>query len=649
MKRIKAIAFSLCVTLAATFSLTGFSSWIVSGSKQTQYNKDSSNKIAVCKINSTYYTNIGKAIEVSKSGDTIEVIPGNIDRNSSAYTITTQNTSKKLTIPQGVTLNIPYEIGKANEKKASGATTIHALGNRTSYCKSCVILGDGLKLINNGVIEIGGIIGAGSGGNPSGCTSGNYSELILGNGSVLENHNTINIYGYLGEKASKQSTLIVKPNISGVRPTISMPMYWYDFSGGSSLKAIYDAIGTKYCMPLDDFYFENIGTKTITYGGSDVFSWVNLYAASSNGQYDLQLIGSNGAGIISLPSGSYLESYYNSETLINDLHFYGNASFNAFTIDVEKAIKDTAGSLAWGLASMAGIPSKVTSNDGYFPVSYHFNIVLDKLSNKSNAFFDGSSSRYKLLNGSNFKIEKNVEFKSKELVAYKGDDIYSTRGALVSNLKKSKMPLTLANINVEGRLYADRVAGQFYGAQEGGTICALNDTKVTMYEPKKGEGDTFSAKMLDGEEGWYYIPLTLTLKNAAGAMEERTAGRYSSFGEDCYWDISKELTSILISEKANNYSSGKRKACTFEIIAEYLPLDNIDIIESFSWKQKRHRSNVSEDGTFENASQTGTIFKTVKNDNIIYDNEIDVWLEVSVKGRNEVIKSNVITFNARKR
>lgn len=426
-----------------------------------------------------------------------------------------------------------------------------------------------------------------------------------------------------------------------------MPMYWYDYCGGSALKAIYDAIGTRYCLPLDDFYFENNAVKTTIYGGSDVTSWVNLYAASYNGGYDLQLIGSDGKGIVSIPNGSYIECDYNESTLINDLHFFGNSSFNAFTIDVEKAIKDTAGGFAWTLAKGMGVPSKVTSNDGYFPVSYHFNVILDKLAGQTSASYDGTSNRYKFLNGSSLKIESDVELKIKELIAYKGDDIYTGRGTHAANLKKSKTPLTPANMNINGSLVADTIAGQFYGEISGGTIQASVNTSVTMYEPKKGEGDKFSAKMLNGEEGWFYLPLSLKLKNINGVIEEREPSKYNCVSNECYWEQLKELTSISIKETSGNYTSGKRAAATFNIIAEFTPIDYSDVIESFTWKQQRHDTSVSEDGYFENSTLTSTIFKTRRNENALHNNYIDVWLEVKIKGRSEILKSNIITFNAK--
>lgn len=539
MKRLNCWILTLLLSVSTLFGTIGFGSWFIKADKTKSYGKDPNDACIVCRIGTKYFTDIGKAIKTSTKGDVIEVIPGNTNRESKYYVISTDDDSKEITIPEGVTLSIPYELGATNKKIAEGTTKVHAFDDRAKYCKSSVILGDGISLINNGTIEIGGIIGAGNGG-PSGCTAGNYSELILGIGSKLINHNTINLYGYIGEKKNNCANIIIKPELNNVRPVLNFPLYWYDFCGGSALIAIYDCIGSKYCLPLDDFYFENIGAKTTIFGGSDVFSWTNIYAADKNGEYDLKLIGSDTGGIINLPAGSYLESDYDESTLVNSLSFYGNAAFNALTIDVEKAIKDTAGSIAWLAAKVLGIPSKVTSTAGYYPVSYHFNIELNKLENEENAVFDGSSNRYKFLNASALKIGPNVTLNVKELVAYKGDDIYSGRGAYASSLQKSKKPLTPAMMNVCGKLVGETIAGYFESDVSGGTINAKNSTSVTMYEPKKGKKGWNKAKMLDGEEGWYYLPFTLKLRDSSNSIQDRTPGRYDSFNNGfVYWDIVK--------------------------------------------------------------------------------------------------------------
>ncbi len=447
-----------------------------------------------------------------------------------------------------------------------------------------MIVADGVTLINKGTIEIGGILGAGSGG-PSGCTAGNYSELILGNNSKLINYNRVNVYGYLGEKSKGTSSILIQPSsdsdLSNIRPTMYMPLYWHDFCGGSSLKAIYDAIDTRYCMPIDDFYFENVTPKTIIYGGSDMISWTNIYAAKNNAEYDLKLIGSDSSGIINLPENSYLISQYDEKTFIDKLHFYGDASFNALSINVEKAIKDTAGFAAWLAAKAAGIPSNVTSDSGYFPVSYHYDITLDKLPQKHSAIFDGSSNKYKFLNGSCLTVCDDITLNVSSLVAYKGDDYFTGRSGLANNLQKSKTPLNPAGMLINGKLNGDLVAGTFESNKAGSMINAKSNSSVTMYEPKSGSGSAFDAKMLDGEEGWYYLPISLNLKNESGQYEERTSGIFNFNGN--YWTLSESKEIVSVSLESNAYESSEGKKGNFGITLSINPSDHDCDILSYTW------------------------------------------------------------------
>ena len=246
------------------------------------------------------------------------------------------------------------------------------------------------------------------------------------------------------------------------------------------------------------------------------------------------------------------------------------------------------------------------------------------------------------------KIGNGAKLSVKELAVYKGDDIYSGRGTHASSLRKSKTPLTPASMNIQGSLVGDILAGRFDATVAGGDITAKNGTALTMYEPKAGEGSNTNAKMLPAESGWFYIPLSFKLKKVNGAIEDCDAGKYYCKGDESCWEKSKELASITIKETNGNYASGKREAATFNVTASFNPFDYIDEITGFEWKQNRHNADVSKDGKFENSTLSSTVFKTEMNKNASHNNYIDVWLEVHVKDKAEAIKSNVITFNARK-
>lgn len=518
----KHFIFVVSLLASAIVFPIGLGDWITSGS--TTVFDFNANGPYVCHIGDTYYRQIGKAIEDATSGQTIDVIPGNTNRNSKYYTILPSK-GNKLEIKKGVKLSIPYEEGKESSKKASSQDAGGALTQRNAFCKSSIILGDNITLENYGTIEIGGILTAPGGSNPTGRTGGNYAELMLGSGSKLINYNLIDVYGLLGEKRESDYsfinnykeplvTLIQANQSSDIKPQLNMPMCWYDFCGGTTLKAVYDEIDEKECLPLDDFFFENVTAKMEIHSGSTVKSWVNLYAAKVFGEYDLTLVSSDDSGIISLKdSNSYMVAKYSENTRRSTLDLYNSATFNAFTIDVKKAIIDTAGEPAWWAAAALGIPSQVSSKDGIFPISHHFSISLRK-ENEGTGIFNGSSNQYKLMNGSSLYVSKGATLTAKTLAVYKGDDIITGKSGLAANIIKCENNTTPAKVIINGSLSGATVAGKIDSEEEGATIEITSKCSIKTYEPKSSSRKWYQTS--DHMTGWFEIDLYFNAKNNAG-------------------------------------------------------------------------------------------------------------------------------------
>lgn len=516
----------------------------------SNFNRNSYAK--VCRIGSTYYSNIGKAISVAKSGDVIVVLPGNSGehrRENDNYVIkipeSVSSGNTTLTIPQGVTLSLPYELDSsgepvANSKTGTASTNNHSFDNPNTYCKSSVTLEDGLTLINKGTIEIGGLIGATGAGQQTGSTQGNYSELVLGNGSTLVNHGTVNLYGLLDESEHNTSHFIQQNDSSlGTEAALNMPMNWYDFPGGSCLKAVYDSIDTAECIPLDDFYLENNVVPTTIYGGTSVTAWVNLYAARTVGEYDMKIIDNDQSGIIDLiEPTSYINSNFERENetdaglLEHHLDFYGNANFNDLVIDVKEAITNIGGSILWGLASVMGIPAQVSSNEAYFPLCHIYQVTLNSL-NDQKTTFNAQNIRYKLLANSSLEIGENVDFICNSLVAYDDTDVLTGRGTHASNLHKSitSSQLEASTLIVNGSLSTSTLAGRVSSATENASIRVSSSTLTTMYEPKNGYGDDGSSAMYEGEEGWFILNYSLDLVdgNSSSSGLNCSPGLYSTY------------------------------------------------------------------------------------------------------------------------
>lgn len=237
MRKYRAIPL-LVMSTSTIISSIGYGSWIINHFEESP-DFSSVACLAVAKIGSKKFTNISKAIESSKSGDTIEVIvPTNLKNQKKLYEINSNLSDKTITIPKGVTFVIPYKDGVRSDKKAqvSGSDTLNDV---EGHCKTIVSVADGVTLVNDGVIEVGGVLISNGGGTPTGCTGGDFAELLLGDGSSLLNHGTINVFGLISEKTTGKSKLITKPGDNdedSKDAQINMPMYWYDFAGGTALK-----------------------------------------------------------------------------------------------------------------------------------------------------------------------------------------------------------------------------------------------------------------------------------------------------------------------------------------------------------------------------------------------------------------------------
>ena len=175
------------------------------------------------------------------------------------------------------------------------------------------------------------------------------------------------MFGLITEKSEGKSKLVVQPGEKegeSKDAIVNMPMYWYDFSGGTALKSAYDVVDTHKCFPLTDFYFEKITPKTYFYYGSTAVSWINIYASHVHGQCDLPLITKDDSGLIKfVDKGTYVICDYDPKTLQMDLSFYGGCTFNNLVVDMKAA--------TGGLNDLVGLPDTITTATGFFPVSYH--------------------------------------------------------------------------------------------------------------------------------------------------------------------------------------------------------------------------------------------------------------------------------------
>lgn len=313
------------------------------------------------------YTTIEKALKTAVSGQTVYVIP------NTEYVI-----NGDAEIKSGVTLMLPYsDKNTVNSLKNTITSSNFSDASDESKLTTSVTLKG--TLTNYGTLEIGGELGGG--GNLGLFVAGNYSQILMSGSAKIENHKTINCYGYIKEEKSNGSLATIE-NFSG--SNVYMPMCIYDWNGGSYAYACNQAD----VLPINIFDFPNVKPQ-ITYDyGSVLEVALRLYV-----QDKWRDIGTNSRtkiigkvedkdSFFLLSSGSSLTLDYqeiNEKTTTNDAKINTQPSqLNITKVNVKGKIN--LGSLTMSI-SVAGQNASIETSKVHCPLSYKFDIVVDSGAN----------------------------------------------------------------------------------------------------------------------------------------------------------------------------------------------------------------------------------------------------------------------------
>lgn len=306
----------------------------------------------ICYNGSTYYTKIESALNEAKSGDTIYVIPGDVN------TITT--IEDDCTIKSGVSLILPYD---SQEYYETDKNDVSGFGDNdaNTYRKSQVRISQGttLTIESGGNLFIGGMNG---GSSPQGGTPQSYAEIFMEKDSKINNFGNIKCYGFIKEEIDGLSYIINQPNSS-----LLQPLCIFDWGSSST------ALGKKGAgiFPFQQFDLCNIRPTIRTFYGAKYKALVHIYGtvAGSN-LLELEVISNGDDGLIILDSeGSYIDWNYidtNSEGTSNN-DFY-NSHSNELYINGDASI----GHLA---PTLQGVT--IDSADFYLPLTAAYDFIVD--------------------------------------------------------------------------------------------------------------------------------------------------------------------------------------------------------------------------------------------------------------------------------
>lgn len=410
----------LALSCASLVTTIGYSSWIVqSHHEYALKNLDNTSKPVAYIVGNdkVKYTSIEKALEVAKSGDIVCVIPPTT--GSVTYEIT-----KNCVISEGVTLILPVskssfeavQDSKSLNNYINGMVEVPDGPGNCNFASSnnkkiVVTVHSGITITNKGTIVIAGTLTGGNNGAGSiGQTAGDYSELILGQNSKIEQMGSSSAktycFGYLNEETIDNGSTV---SISS--GTIYVPFVVNDYRGFNYSYALSQGGGVskKGCSAFNRYEFPNVSSRMKVSTSGEVKAIVNILVSFSQANVNnqvshetLSMVGYSSDCFIKLLSGSTFEYKFNKSTR------------NA---DIEITDGCTIGNLAFK-ASVGSFSADMNTSTAFFPVPYNFSIKLQSSSSVSKAKYNCEKQAIKFLPGAYFEIGENCDLTCGSIAVY---------------------------------------------------------------------------------------------------------------------------------------------------------------------------------------------------------------------------------------
>ena len=487
---------------------------------------------AVATYNSEYYFTLDGALTAAnaKNSGTVKVI---VDEDY--YDKQTANTITISEIKSGVTLSIPWagEYESVDGYTASSKASVkdvkvlglvadanygHAFKNQGNYLKSVVIVSS--NLVNNGTINIGGVISGKQGDVVASQTAKYHAELDLGENVTLTNMGTINCYGYIDELKVDTATI----ENYGI---IEAPFSITEHRGGSIFAGYTSSLSKDFASdsggasPFNRFFCLNIFAKTIHKTNSKFNGYVDLYANSAHNESIINLVATNNSkSLINLNSKAVLETNVDRSTLVNTMDFYGSFTLNPLELTLKVSI----------------FPTTISTSKVLLPISWYFNVNMHKFKNDSDSeTIVNLSQDIKLLPGTKMVIDSGVTVDANYMaiyetfptsVDYTGAGTYFKLGSEYVQYEKAYYNIP-AELVVNGTLNVNTIGGTIKTTEDGAILNVKSDVSAIIREIDGTTSSLVQTKP-DFTKG-VYIDLKLpTLVDDEITYTTATVGKYVS-------------------------------------------------------------------------------------------------------------------------
>ena len=444
-KTIKLLVLSCSVCISSV----GLSSFVIGDIISNKYvakNEIGDEPVAKILGRDELYSSVEKALDVAQSGEIVTLLPPNDTNYPSVaspdkVSVTIKN---NCIVKPGVTLLIPTDsnsvisaesnledyIKSMQEDDRSGTASDYkkfATENESRYLRVTLNIADNVEIKNFGNIIVSGYLGGGGVNPDRGCigqTYGSYSRIILGkNSKIIQKTNNsydasnanLYCYGYISERDTNNNSLVDIANGNLYLPFVVNDYRGFQLSWSMTAK---DGALDKGCSPFNQFEFRNIDSAMKISYSANAFGVVNAYM--ENSAYSIQqsftrilsIVGDTNDCVFQLFENkvindpSYLVYKYDKDTNSACIDFYGGFKFNNLEIIFE--------------ANALGVSASVvlSTTKSYFPLSYKFNISLNKLKSQINCNYDFTQQKIKILPGCTVTINENCAIEASEIIVY---------------------------------------------------------------------------------------------------------------------------------------------------------------------------------------------------------------------------------------
>lgn len=427
---------------------------------------------------STFYPSLTKALADNKKSDIFLL----------KDVILTEN----VTIPEGVTLYIPYEEHYTTDHKNGGDSNDNKI---TATPFRLLTVDSGVTLTVNGTLRLGAVMGK-----MSLCYQGHNNGAY---GGVI-NEGTITVNGTLDSWGLITGSGTVTAVGGG---TVYEPFIVCDFAGGNNLKNLYQA----KTAPFKRYAMQNIQCILQLDSGSTLYGRGCLYGDSSYNEVNIPIAASD--GLFQLADGASITRTYDSERQVSAFPGIGRENWTV------------SGGMTFGALEMNVLGLKISTSACGFPLPYNLSMTL-----KNGSY--NIPNHLRVMPGAaltvGHKATLTVGGSLYVLDGLKQGSMSGVRYASTEQLKSSGFSVC-GELTVDGGKLA--VSS---GASFGGVVQSTGSGSISI-----AEGAGLTNDVRDGGQG-YYADNTAIFEgftaraNIGSTLRNLTAGEYHAVGNDAF-------------------------------------------------------------------------------------------------------------------